>query len=132
MLNLLDMGLDPSLVSLIPLEYKAYFFEESQIILEKLKARKEIDWSNLLRMVHTSTQNHDPDSKKKPKAFFGIDIWKEWIAERARLIKKLSKPLTLFDKRKLQREGFAAFMKKNIVITKETFRGQTFITKKEV
>jgi len=121
------------LITLVPEEFKGYFFEELQILKEKKKAEKEIEVSNLLRMVWTSTQNFDPaDKNKKPKAFKGFDIYKAWVEDRIRLIKKLSKPLTLFDKGKLREHGFEYFKKKQTVKTKETIKGQTFVSVKEV
>jgi hypothetical protein len=120
------------IITLVPEVEKLNFFEELQIILEKKKASDEVELSNLLRMVWTSTQNFDPEDKSKPKAFNGFEIWKEWIEGRIRLIKKLANPLTIFDKRKLASEGFEYFKKKQTVKTTETVRGQTFVSIKEV
>ena len=84
-------------------------------------------------MTWTSTQSYDPlKEKSKPKAFDGFAIWKEWIEERFRLIKKLSVPLSFFEKRRLRREGFQSLMKKRVIKTKETIKGQNFVSYKEV
>ena len=119
-------------LTLVNEENKFHFFEELQIVLEKRKATKEIDTANLLRTVWTSTQNFDPNDKSKPKAFNGFAIFKEWIEERIRLVKKLSKELTFFEKEKLKSEGFEYFKKKKTVKETTVVRGQTFVNYKEV
>lgn len=131
--NLVGLGIDPSIVDKLG-QAEGHFWETAGFLPIKKRSEFVLMISEAIYYANLAEKSYDPYDKSKPKPFNGGRTFQEWREGHQRVINRIddilsgAKPLDVFEKQELEKEGIDIWKRKPKTKTKfKLIRGRKHI-----